>query len=255
MLDSFAGSGTTAHAVLAQNAKDGSSRRFILVEGEDYADKLTAERVRRVVNGYEFRGTEQEELLREKITWSAISKDKQHKKLLDQVVSLEDLEGHRFEKIKKEVKGGELIVTGEQKVTERAKGLGGGFTYYTLGDPLDIDKILTGKNLPDYGNLGSWLFHTATGEPLDQEGMSEVDWYLGEAAQYHVWFVYKAELDFLKSRDAALNLKLAEKIASFDVNKRHLVFAPAKFVPNKTLLPLGVEHAPLPFALHRMERD
>ncbi|RYG88019.1 MAG: site-specific DNA-methyltransferase, partial [Alphaproteobacteria bacterium] len=51
ILDSFAGSGTTAHAVLALNAADGGSRRFILVETEDYADTLTAERVRRVIKG------------------------------------------------------------------------------------------------------------------------------------------------------------------------------------------------------------
>ncbi|MCY3894287.1 MAG: site-specific DNA-methyltransferase [Acidimicrobiaceae bacterium] len=51
VLDSFAGSGTTAHAVLAQNREDGGNRRFILIECEDYADNLTAERVRRVVNG------------------------------------------------------------------------------------------------------------------------------------------------------------------------------------------------------------
>ena len=51
VLDSFAGSGTTAHAVLALNAEDGGNRRFILVECEDYADTITAERVRRVIKG------------------------------------------------------------------------------------------------------------------------------------------------------------------------------------------------------------
>ena len=51
ILDSFAGSGTTAHAVLALNKEDGSNRKFILVECEDYADKITAERVRRVIKG------------------------------------------------------------------------------------------------------------------------------------------------------------------------------------------------------------
>ena len=51
ILDSFAGSGTTAHAVLAQNREDGGNRRFILVECEDYADTITAERVRRVMKG------------------------------------------------------------------------------------------------------------------------------------------------------------------------------------------------------------
>ena len=51
ILDSFAGSGTTAHAVLALNKEDGGNRRFVLIECEDYVDSLTAERVRRVAKG------------------------------------------------------------------------------------------------------------------------------------------------------------------------------------------------------------
>ena len=51
ILDSFSGSGTTAHAVLALNKEDCANRKLILVECEDYADKITAERVRRVIKG------------------------------------------------------------------------------------------------------------------------------------------------------------------------------------------------------------
>jgi adenine-specific DNA-methyltransferase len=59
--DPYAGSGTTGHAVLAMNAEDGGNRRFVLVENGDptnkkiprdeYTDRLTAERVRRVLSG------------------------------------------------------------------------------------------------------------------------------------------------------------------------------------------------------------
>ena len=52
ILDSFAGSGTTAHAILNLNKRDGGNRKFILVEMEDYADSITAERVKRVIKGY-----------------------------------------------------------------------------------------------------------------------------------------------------------------------------------------------------------
>lgn len=52
ILDSFAGSGTTAHAVLNMNRQDGGHRKFILVEMMDYADSITAERVKRVISGY-----------------------------------------------------------------------------------------------------------------------------------------------------------------------------------------------------------
>ena len=52
VLDSFAGSGTTAQAVLNMNMSDGGNRKFILIEMGDYADSITAERVKRVIHGY-----------------------------------------------------------------------------------------------------------------------------------------------------------------------------------------------------------
>ena len=52
ILDSFAGSGTTAHAVFNMNKADGGHRKFILVEMMDYAESITAERVKRVIDGY-----------------------------------------------------------------------------------------------------------------------------------------------------------------------------------------------------------
>ncbi|MGN6519088.1 MAG: site-specific DNA-methyltransferase, partial [Dokdonella sp.] len=61
VLDFFAGSGTTAHAVAKLNTEDGGNRRFILVSNteatEDQPDKnlcrdVCAERVRRVMRGY-----------------------------------------------------------------------------------------------------------------------------------------------------------------------------------------------------------
>lgn len=94
ILDSFAGSGTTAQAVLNLNANDGGNRRFILVENMDYAETVTAERVRRVMNGYG--------------------------------------EGSKF-----------------------VNGLGGGFTYYTLGERMflpndNLNEALDIKQIRDY---------------------------------------------------------------------------------------------------------
>ncbi len=51
VLDAFAGSGTTGQAVLQQNKRDGGNRRFLLIETEDFADYLAAERLRRVIKG------------------------------------------------------------------------------------------------------------------------------------------------------------------------------------------------------------
>ena len=51
VLDSFAGSGTTGHAILNMN-KESGNRKFILIEMMDYADSITAERIKRVMSGY-----------------------------------------------------------------------------------------------------------------------------------------------------------------------------------------------------------
>lgn len=254
VLDSFAGSGTTAHAVLEANKRDGGSRRFILVEMEDYADRLTAERVRRVINGYDFQGTQKTELLREKLSWSKIDKAD---KLRDQVAAIENLHGHEFDKIAKAVKDDHLVLTGEKKVADRAEGLGGSFTYCTLGDPIELDAILTGESLPDWEALGRILFHMATSQPLDAGAMDEGRFYLGTHAGSRVWLIYKPDLDWLKSPEAALNLSFARAVAEGAPDDRHIVFAPARHVSQKMLADQGlpVEFAPLPFALYRLERE
>ena len=259
VLDSFAGSATTAHAVLAANHKDGGERKFILVECEDYADTLTAERVRRVINGYDFQGTQREELLKKSLTFTDLKKAD---KLLHQIAGIENLDGHRFDRIEKTVKNGELLVEGVKSITGRAEGLGGSFTYCTLGEAVELDRMLTGESLPGFEQLGALLFHMATNEALpglsaDERGEEVAGCgYLGESAAFHVWLIYRPELDFLKSRDAALTLSRARALAQAKPGKRHLVFAPAKFVSQKILEAenLPVEFAPLPWGLYRVER-
>jgi site-specific DNA-methyltransferase (adenine-specific)/adenine-specific DNA-methyltransferase len=76
ILDSFAGSGTTAHAVLKQNAEDGGNRKFILVEMEPHiARDITAERVRRVAGGYTNAKGEQVEGLGSGFQYCRLSKE------------------------------------------------------------------------------------------------------------------------------------------------------------------------------------
>ncbi len=277
ILDSFAGSATTAHAVLKANADDGGNRRFILVECEDYADRVTAERVRRVIEGYAFSGTQREELLREKVTWTQLQKAD---KIVAKVNAIKIKEGfaeepaqmshgdspsprpsprkrgegatvRRFDRIAVTVKDGELLVEGEKKISERVEGLGGEFTYCTLGEPLDPEGILSGRTLPDYENLGAWLYYAATGGTLDRRKIRAKDFYLGEALDKHLWLIYKPDLTFLKSADAALTLTFARALHEKVPDKPHLVFAAAKFLSNRQLLEHGVEYAALPHSLYR----
>ena len=197
VLDSFAGSGTTAHAVLKANAGDGGDRKFILVEMEDdIAGPVTAERVRRVINGYDHDG-------------------------------------------------------------KTTAGLGGNFTFCTLGAPLDLDRILTGDDLPAYDALAPVLYHMATSRTLDPASLRPDDHYVGVAADEHVWMIYQPDLDWLKSDAAALTLNRAKEIQNTAPDKRHLVFAPARFVSEAVLRDhdLTVAYVPFPNALYRIARE
>ena len=254
VLDSFAGSGTTAEAVISLNKKDDGNRRFILVECEDYADTLTAERVRRVIKGYPYTGTQREELYRENITWSTF--EKKQAKIMDHVTSIENLHGHEYDKIKKQIKDGVLTVTGERKVKETAPGLGGSFTYCTLGEPIDIQSLLTGKGLPGFEALARYVFYTATGQSLEKVGKPAPNGLIGETGLFRVHLFYQPDREWLRSNEAALN---AERMAAIEQGnksgKRAIVFAVAKFMSQKELTARRIEFCQLPYAVHRILGD
>jgi adenine-specific DNA-methyltransferase len=67
-------------------------------------------------------------------------------------------------RFKTDVKDGELIVTGERQVTEKTEGLGGELKFCTLGEVVEMGRLLTGKTLPAFDQLGALLFHKATNE-------------------------------------------------------------------------------------------
>lgn len=251
VLDSFAGSGTTGQAAIEANKKDGGNRKFILIECEDYADTVTAERVRRVMNGYSFKGNQKEELLREKLTWSNFSKKSVD--ILSKVDQLEVKHGETFDKIKKEIKDSVLTVVGERKIEEHAEGLGGSFTYCTLGEPIQIESLLTGKGLPSYEALAQYVFYTATGRSLEAVAKPSVDGLVGETDLYRIHLFYKPEASWLRSNEAALNNDKLEAIkASGAKGKRTIVFAVAKFMSQKELTKNRIEFCQLPYAVHRI---
>ena len=195
VLDSFAGSGTTAHAVLALNKEDGGNRKFILVECEDYADTITAERVRRVISGV------------------PNARDK----------SLQE-------------------------------GLGGSFTYCTLGAPIDEETMLTGEHLPEYAALAAYLLHTATGRsagpgelaPQNDDGL----FYSDEWADYYL--LYRPDLEWLQGNDGMLNETRAQRIgyAARQSGKKAVVFGPGKYIGQRELSAMGIIFCQLPYEMH-----
>lgn len=161
VMDSFSGSGSTAHAVLKQNARDGGTRKFILIEmKEDVAVEVTAKRVSKVIAGYPYTGTSREELLREKITFTSI---KNAEEILERVSVIEETEKDRFTRIKKEIKDGELVVAGELDVVEELPGLGGGFQFCRLSaEPLfDADGQI--RSDVKFAQLAEFVWFAETG--------------------------------------------------------------------------------------------
>ncbi len=191
VLDSFAGSGTTAQAVLALNKEDSGNRKFILVECEDYADTITAERVRRVINGV------------------PTAKDDNLK-----------------------------------------NGLGGSFTYCTLGDEISPERMLTGENLPDYETLARHLVYTATGHAPDTIRKAK-DGLFHETDDRLFYLIYESDLAFLRSADSALNGDRAERIAKQAKSKQKtaVVFATHKFMGQKELTQMGIVFCGLPYEM------
>ena len=189
LLDSFAGTGTTAQAVLALNNEDGGNRKFILTECEDYADTITAERVRRVISG---------------------------------------------------------VPTAKDKTLKN--GLGGSFTYCTLGDEISSEKMLTGENLPDYDSLARHLVYTATGQAPDKiRKARNKDGLFHETDDRLFYLIYEPDLAFLRSAESALNSDRAERIAKQAKHKTAVVFATHKFMGQKELTDMGIVFCGLPY--------
>lgn len=253
VLDSFGGSGTTAHAVLAQNKKDGGKRRFILVECENYADTLTAERVRRVIRGYPFTGTKRTELMREPLNWTKLKKADA---LVEKAESIKQLEGADYDEVKITVEAGELVVTGEMTIKDKAPGIPGAFTYCTLGAEMSLEGLLTGKDLPAFEALAKYVFYTATGRTLAtvvKQPTKGGDGLIGEVEHYRVHLIYQPDQAWLRSEAAVLTeTKVEAIVAGRPAGQRSLVFAAAKYLSQKDLTGRGVEFCQLPYAIHRI---
>jgi adenine-specific DNA-methyltransferase len=192
-----------------------------------------------------------EELLRAKLTWGKLRKAQ---KLLDEVDKIEQFEANRFDKIKKKVHDCKLIVTGEKKVTQKTEGLGGSFSYVTLGPEMSLEKLLA-EGLPTFEALAKYVFFTATGRTLErvpkQNGKSLG--FIGDTDLYRVHLLYKPEQKWLASNDAALTETLVDQmIEANTAKKKVLIFAASKFMGQRELTRKGVEFCQLPFAIHRI---
>ena len=133
ILDPFAGSGTTAQAVLELNNSDGGTRRFVLIEEQDFADNITGERVRRVIADL----SKQDQSVRGSFSFIEVGNAMQLETLLkaEKLPSYEDLAAYIF-----------YTATGEDfdaRQMNRKTGLIGESTHYDvylLYEP-DLDRL------------------------------------------------------------------------------------------------------------------
>ncbi len=268
ILDSFAGSGTTAHAVLQLNNLDGGTRRFILIQlpepteeeskakaaGYNDVIDITVDRVSKVIHGYDFTGTKKLVLSTEKLIWSKFERNPNE--IVDRVHSIENFEGSSYDRVLKEINNGVITVIGEKKVAEATPSLGGSFTFCTLGEPIQIAKLLDGSGLPNYETLAQYVFYTATGQSLDTAVQPDDSGFVGETELFRVHLFYKPDISWLRMNEAALNVeKVARVIQSNTSGKRAIVFAVAKFMSQKELTSQHIEFCQLPYAVHRILGD
>ncbi|MGO5269144.1 site-specific DNA-methyltransferase [Parafannyhessea umbonata] len=139
VLDAFAGSGTTAQAVLQENAVNHSGRRFILIEMGDYADGITAERVRKTINGYRTTKKHVERLYEKKLTASNLKRCRDFydaaQTVADNVAegTYDKVEGPRMD-------GSAIVVNGITYKGEDTPPIDSGFSFYELGPALFVDE-------------------------------------------------------------------------------------------------------------------
>lgn len=169
VLDSFAGTGTTGQAVLQQNQTDGGQRRFILVEMDDNVIRdVTIQRLQRVIEGYDHRGNERTELLREKLTVTSVRRSD---KLFTQIDELKQARGDDFDKFETKVENEHLVLYGVKRINGFKAGLGGGFRFCHLGQTLfDADSQI--REDVTYAELARYTYFLATGAPLPGEPLA-----------------------------------------------------------------------------------
>lgn len=166
ILDSFAGSGTTGHAILTLNNMDEGHRKFILIEMMDYAETITSERIKRVMNGYLYEGEVKEEIFSKKLTVKNLV---QGATILEQAVEVIEENREKYDIISKpKIVDNCLKVLGTKICTERMEGLSGSFDYYELGDPLFHSDGNLNENV-GIEKMREYIYYTETHEHLERK--------------------------------------------------------------------------------------
>lgn len=129
ILDFFAGSGTTAQAVLELNAEDKGNRQFIMATNNEnnICIESTYPRIKRVIEGYEFEGNEKKLLFEEKIN---LIKLKRASSIIDEYENIREKNKDCYDELKGEFKDNTLKLWAVKKQLSKKDGIGGNLKYY-----------------------------------------------------------------------------------------------------------------------------
>jgi len=161
VMDSFAGSGSTAHAVLKQNSLDDGNRKFILVELEDgIAKTVTAKRINMAISGYEYIGKHKNTIYSHKLTLNSL---KNSEKLLSKLSEIQDENRDKYSNIKTVIESDFISLIGEITVTEKTKPLGSGFQYCTLSSEPLFQSDGQIRSDVSFAQLAEFIWFSETG--------------------------------------------------------------------------------------------
>lgn len=196
ILDSFAGTGTTAQATICLNKIDNGNRKFILIEMMDYADSITAERIKRVITGYS--KDEESVLYDEEITAKNLSKGAE---ILDRAKGTvkEAKDSGEYSTVKQpKIEDGHLRVVAIKKAKDQEPGIPGSFSYYELGEPLLKDGLL--NETVGVDKIREYVFFTETKQKIAPCKADE-PYFLGQHAGNAYYFYYQRECLTTLDRD------------------------------------------------------
>ena len=190
VLDSFAGSGTTGHAIIDLNKSLDYELNFILIEMMDYANNITAERMRRAISGYPFKGKKEEEIYSKKLTAKNILKAEEILKEAE-AVSIE--KANEYTKISKpKIADNCLKIIGTKIYDDKMEGLGGAFDYYELGAPLfNEDGNLNEEVSID--KIREYIYYAETKQPLLRQQDKDEEFLLDECNRAGYYFYYQTD--------------------------------------------------------------
>ena len=190
ILDSFAGSGTTGHAILDINKSLGYELNFILVEMMGYANSITAERMRRAISGYPFKGKKEEEIYSKKLTAKNILKAEE---FLKEAESISIEKANEYAKISKpKIADNCLKVIGTKVYDDKMEGLGGAFDYYELGAPLFNEDGNLNEEV-GIDNIREYIYYAETKQPLLHQQDYKEEYLLDEYNRTGYYFYYQAD--------------------------------------------------------------